>query len=132
MEFIDRLDWRYVVVVYTSNSYGNGAYRAILPHLTNYSICLTSAISADPNDNSDATMDDILRQVMQTNTTGVIYLGNNLLISALLQRGEQYSGAGKLQWVVTDSVSLSDKFPNQKYPRGKPVLYGICTIFNLR
>lgn len=120
VDFINRLDWKYVVVVYTRNSYGNGAYRAIRPHLAEAGICLTAALAADPTDNSAATIDGLLSQVMQTNTTGVIYLGNGILIDAFLERGELYPDAGKLQWVVTDSVSLSDKFTNQKYPRGKP------------
>ena len=106
-------------MVYTANSYGNGAYRAIRPHLADANICLTSAIAADPSDDSQTAIDDIYRQVIQTNSTGVIYFGNNKLINALLSRGEQYPGAGNLQWVVTDSVSLSDKFPNMKYPRGR-------------
>ena len=55
---------------------------------------------------------------MDTNTTGVIYLGSNFIVDALFKRGEGYDGAGKLQWIVTDSVTLSEKFPGQVYPRG--------------
>ncbi|XP_052799942.1 uncharacterized protein LOC128231322 [Mya arenaria] len=117
-DFLGQLNWEYVAVVYTDNSYGRGAYNAIRPHLAKAGICLTAALGADPLDDSDATIDDVLRKLMQTNTTGVIYLGNGLLIDALFKRGALYEGAGKLQWVVTDSVSLSDKFPGQTYPRG--------------
>lgn len=104
--------------MYTDNSYGNGAYKAIRPILAKAGICLTSAISTDPNDNTDSTLDDVFDQIMATNTTGVIYLGTPMQIDALLKRGEVYNGAGKLQWIVTDSVSLSYTFPGQNYPRG--------------
>jgi len=118
-DFLGTLGWEYVVVVYTENSYGRGAYKAIRTHMANAGLCLTAAIGADPTDDSDDTIDGILRSVLQMNATGVVYLGNDALIEALLHRGELYDGAGKLQWVVTDSVSISDRFPGQKYPRGQ-------------
>ncbi|XP_053375882.1 uncharacterized protein LOC123533311 isoform X2 [Mercenaria mercenaria] len=118
VEFIKQLGWQYVVVVHTDNSYGREAYRAIRPYLAEAGICLTAAFPADPDDKSDETIDGLLNNVMATNTTGVIYLGNNLLIDAFLRRGEVVDDAGNLQWIVTDSVSLSDTFPGQKYPRG--------------
>jgi ABC-type branched-subunit amino acid transport system substrate-binding protein len=112
-----------VVVVHTDNSYGREAYRAIRPYLAEAGICLTAAFPADPNDDSDATVDGLLDNVMATNTTGVIYLGNNMIIEAFLRRGEVKNNAGLLQWVVTDSVSLSETFPGQKYPRGLTIYF---------
>ncbi|KAL4223423.1 hypothetical protein ACF0H5_016893 [Mactra antiquata] len=118
VEFINQLDWNYVVVVHTDNTYGRGAYKAIRSLLADADICLTAAIATDPNDNSDDNLDSVFDQVMATNTTGVIYLGSSSQINAILKRGQVYPTAGKLQWVVTDSVSLSDTFPGLKYPRG--------------
>ena len=120
MDFVDHdfIGWKYVVVVYTDTSYGRGAYNEIRPRLAAAGICLTSAIMADPSDTSEATMDGILDEVLRTNTTGVIYLGTNDLLLSLLDRGESFPRAGKLQWIVTDSVSITDTFPGQKYPRG--------------
>ena len=118
VKFIDQLGWKYVVVVYTENSYGRGAYQEIRPQLAGADICLTLAISADPNDISDAATEMIFRKILETNATAVIYLGNSEVASALLEKGETYNGAGMLQWVVTDSVSLGDRFLGQTYPRG--------------
>ena len=118
VDFINKIGWQYVTVVYTDSSYGRGAYNEIRPRLAEAGICLTAAVMADPSDTSDGAMNDILDEVMRTNTTGVIYLGSSDILKPLLVRGEQYPGAGRLQWVVTDSVSLVDTFPGQKYPRG--------------
>ena len=130
VEFIKQLGWEYVTVVHTDNDYGKGAYRAIRPYLAEAGICLTAAFPANPNDDSDNTIDGLLDSVMATNTTGVIYLGNNMLIEAFLRRGEVKDNAGLLQWVVTDSVSLADTFPGQKYPRGRRIYYVKFVIFS--
>ena len=121
VDFINKIGWKYVTVVYTDSSYGRGAYNEIRPRLAEAGICLTAAVMADPSDVSEGAMNDILDEVMATNTTGVIYLGSPDILKPLLARGDNpnpYPGAGKLQWVVTDSVSLVDTFPGQKYPRG--------------
>lgn len=118
VQLAKNLDWQYVVIVFTENTYGNGAYREIRPQLAEAGICLTTAIGVDPYDTSNATISGVLKQVKETETVGVIYLGNRRIVDALLQTGETYLGAGSLQWIVTDSVSISSTFPGQKYPRG--------------
>jgi hypothetical protein len=55
--------------------------------------------------------------VVATDTVGVIYLGDSALASALLNNGAAVPGAGKLQWIFTDSVSLESRFET-RYPRG--------------
>jgi hypothetical protein len=115
---LQHLAWDYVVVVYTDSSYGRGAYTEVRARLAESDVCLTAAIAIPPADTDDATMDGVLNQVLATETTGVIYLGTPGQADSLLRRAESYPRAGLLQWIFTDSLSLSDTFPGQTYPRG--------------
>ena len=56
-------------------------------------------------------------QVVATETVGTIFLGASPLATALLEQGANVDGAGKLQWVFTDSISLDSSF-SFSYPRG--------------
>lgn len=116
--FMNEVNWKYVVVVYTDETYGKEALAELRPRLVAADKCLTMAISISSDDVSLIAMDRILSKILSTKATGVIYLGGSTVADALLKRAEGYSGAGKLQWIFTDSISLSDRFNNQKYPRG--------------
>lgn len=115
---MNEVNWKYVVVVYTDGTYGKEALAELRPRLVVADKCLTMAISTSSDDVSLTAMDSILSKILSTKATGVIYLGGSTVADALLKRAEGYSGAGKLQWIFTDSISLSDRFNNQKYPRG--------------
>lgn len=115
---MNEVNWKYVVVVYTDGTYGKEALAELRPRLVVADKCLTMAISTSSDDVSLTAMDNILSKILSTKATGVIYLGGSTVADALLKRAEGYSGAGKLQWIFTDSISLSDRFNNQKYPRG--------------
>lgn len=115
---MNEVNWKYVVVVYTDGTYGKEALAELMPRLVVADKCLTMAISTSSDDVSLTAMDNILSKILSTKATGVIYLGGSTVADALLKRAEGYSGAGKLQWIFTDSISLSDRFNNQKYPRG--------------
>lgn len=115
---MNEVNWKYLVVVYTDGTYGKEALAELRPRLVVADKCLTMAISTSSDDVSLTAMDNILSKILSTKATGVIYLGGSTVADALLKRAEGYSGAGKLQWIFTDSISLSDRFNNQKYPRG--------------
>lgn len=118
VKVLSEIDWDYVTVVYTNDAYGKGAYNEIRPRLDAADICLTKALSISPTDVSSDALNKLLDQIMATDTTGVIYLGNHIIAPALLKISESHQSAGKLQWVFTDSLPLISTFPNQKYPRG--------------
>ena len=56
-------------------------------------------------------------QVVATETVGTIFIGASSLATALLEQGINVNGAGKLQWIFTDSISLDSSF-TFNYPRG--------------
>ena len=56
-------------------------------------------------------------QIVAVDVTGVVYFGSEQVIFNLLHQGDFVPGAGKLQWIVTDSVSLETKF-SSAYPKG--------------
>ncbi|XP_061163158.1 uncharacterized protein LOC133172311 isoform X1 [Saccostrea echinata] len=116
--FMNEVNWKYVVVIYTEDTYGEAALVEIKPRLVAADKCLTMAISTPSDDDSDSTIDRLLSKALSTEATGIIYLGSRTVARALLKRGEVKPAAGKLQWIFTDSISLSENFPNQKYPRG--------------
>ncbi|KAL3856569.1 hypothetical protein ACJMK2_011304 [Sinanodonta woodiana] len=118
VELLKQLGWSYITIVYTDDTYGSEAYRTIRPLLAGANICLTAAIETAAEDVTSGKIDGVLNDVLATSTVGVIYLGNRDVGHALLDRGSSVSGAGRLQWIFTDSISLSEKFPNMKYPRG--------------
>lgn len=106
------------MVVYSDNTFGRGGLKEIRSRLSNSGICLTKAIAFDPSDTSQTAMDKILASALASETVGVIYLGTTNVAFSLLERAETYDGAGKLQWIFTDSIPLSSTFTGKKYPRG--------------
>ncbi|XP_033748674.1 LOW QUALITY PROTEIN: uncharacterized protein LOC117333478 [Pecten maximus] len=118
IKVMGELNWKYVVVVYTENTYGRGSLEEIRPRLAEAGICLTLAVPADPSDTTPAAMAAILDRVLATETVGVIYLGGSSVGLSLLEQGESHANAGKLQWIYTDSLPLSTNFGGKKYPRG--------------
>lgn len=113
------LNWQYIVVVYQDSLYGKSAYASLRPILARMGICLTAAIAVSGNDVSPSTAQSVLGRIVNTDTVGVIYLGNSPWANALLENGKTVTGAGKLQWIFTDSISLETSFPNTNlYPRG--------------
>lgn len=115
---LEEVNWKFVVVVYTEDTYGQGSLDEIRPRLEAAGICLTMAAGTSPTDTSTSSLQSVLDKVMQTETTGTIFLGNTAVGLALLDAAEGYAGAGGLQWIFTDSIPLSNTFPGKKYPRG--------------
>ena len=112
------LGWQYIVVVYTDDTYGVGAFNELRPRLVKAGKCLTLAIATGADDTSDSAMTQILSKTLATETTGVIFFGGQTVATKLLDVAENYPNAGKLQWIFTDSLSLSETFTGKKYPRG--------------
>lgn len=116
-QVLSELKWKYVAVVYQDSTYGHEAYDALRPALASLGICLTAAVMADSTDTSANTVQGLIRQVVETDTVGTILLGNAALADAILEQGANVIGAGKLQWVFTDSLSLDSTF-SFPYARG--------------
>ncbi|KAK7481553.1 hypothetical protein BaRGS_00027202, partial [Batillaria attramentaria] len=110
-EVFQALNWDYVTVVYEDTTYGRSAYDELRSALAAKGICLTAAIMADPTDTSSNTVQGIIRQAVETDAIGTIFLGATSLAKAIIEEGLNVQDAGKLQWVFTDSLSLDDTFP---------------------
>ncbi|XP_067683866.1 uncharacterized protein [Haliotis asinina] len=120
IEAIKKFNWKYISIVYTDNSHGRQSYEAIRPRLVTAGICLTAAISTSPSDTQNITIDAVLDRLLLTKTVGVVYFGTPSVAYALLERSNaaSYANMGNLQWVFTDSISLTKQFGTNKYPRG--------------
>lgn len=118
IKVLQELKWSFVNVVYTDDSFGRSSYNEIRSRLVAAGICLTQGIEISSTDTSTTAMDDVLRKLTGSDAVGNIYLGAAKIADSFLDRAETFSGAGKLQWVFTDSISLSSSFTGKKYPRG--------------
>ncbi|KAL8604641.1 hypothetical protein ACOMHN_013421 [Nucella lapillus] len=116
-QVLKQLNWKYVVVVYENSKYGQEAYSYLRPVLADVEVCLSAAFMISSADLSSATMQNVLRQVVATDTVGTLFLGGETAVQALLKEGPNVAGAGKLQWIVTDSITLDTTF-SYNYPRG--------------
>ncbi|KAK3084395.1 hypothetical protein FSP39_012853 [Pinctada imbricata] len=115
---MNELGWQYVVVVYTEDTFGRGAFNELRPKLVAAGKCLTLAIGTGADDTSEAAMNQVLGKALATETTGVIFFGGSDIALKLLDVAENYQNAGKLQWIFTDSIPLASTFTGKKYPRG--------------
>ncbi|XP_052073187.1 uncharacterized protein LOC127711238 isoform X3 [Mytilus californianus] len=115
---LQELKWSFVNVVYTDDTFGRSSYNEIRTRLVAAGICLTQGVEVSSTDTSNTAMDNLLRKLTGSDSVGNIYLGASQIAESLLNRAESYSGAGKLQWIFTDSLTLSSSFTGKKYPRG--------------
>ncbi|VDI31801.1 Hypothetical predicted protein, partial [Mytilus galloprovincialis] len=115
---LQELKWSFVNVVYTDDTFGRSSYNEIRTRLVAAGICLTQGVEVSSTDTSNTAMDNLLRKLTGSESVGNIYLGASQIAESLLNRAESYSDAGKLQWIFTDSLTLSSSFTGKKYPRG--------------
>lgn len=118
IKVLQELQWSFVNVVYTDDTFGRSSYNEIRSRLVAAGICLTQGIELSSTDTSTTAMDNVLKKLTGSDAVGNIYLGTAKIAGSLLDRAETFSEAGKLQWVFTDSISLSSSFTGKKYPRG--------------
>ncbi|KAK6192475.1 hypothetical protein SNE40_003935 [Patella caerulea] len=114
IEVLQKINWKYLVVVYEDSAFGSASYEAVRSRLATAGICLTKAVRHA----SDDSVSDTLDQVIATDTTGVIFFGGPILATQILDQAETQTGAGKLQWIFTDSLSFNQDFQWKVYQRG--------------
>lgn len=116
VQVLIKFKWDCVAVVYDKGTYGSSGYSELRARLVSAGICLTTAIIVDAYD--DASAANTIAKILNTNATGVIYLGPGTYSTSLLQRGNQtLPAAGRLQWIFLEFIDSTVETSNI-YQRG--------------
>ncbi|GAB1608013.1 Metabotropic glutamate receptor 3, partial [Argonauta hians] len=118
VEVLEKLAWDFVTVVYTDDPSTRQTFMELRERMTQRDLCLTAAINTPSGDVSTATMETVLSRVKGAESKGVVFLGSEPVARKLFQVANTYPGAGDLQWVLTDSLSLARNYTDNKYIRG--------------
>ncbi|CAL1533763.1 unnamed protein product [Lymnaea stagnalis] len=116
VQVLTKLRWNYVAVVYDKGAYGSSGYSELRARLVSAGICLTTAVIVDAYD--DASAANTIDKVLNTNATGVIYVGPGSYSSSLLRQGNRtLPDAGRLQWIFLELIDNAVETTNI-YQRG--------------
>ncbi len=95
------MEWRAFVLVHTDDNYGREGAAAVLSGASASGLCVVKTLSISGATSPSEYLNTV-SNILDTNVNGVLYFGGLTGLGKLMEAMEEFSEAGRLQWVISD------------------------------